>query len=320
MLAILHHACLNLQNHRTAKLWTRRIFKIVEMTRKATQEAPAPNLRSNWVYLRKKAFAIPIGWWAIPWFALAVGQNQWVCGDSYSEAFSIIAACLNLRIQLHFSLWSKKYWNQMAEAKAIIFGTVITVAVGYGQSCGLSNFSIYPPGVCVLSLFPFSTMGRVCRRDSSAASLAEDDVFQVRQDAKPMEHQNTPEVIHAMSNDSNLFELSMYKNTNWMRYPPAPPRELNNSTSTTLKQALIKCMIPIAPHRFHVIRLSINTTIWYNLRVWTPGTVWISAMTSESKFLSVSNEWESYEPRPMRSFCRKTRQKTWRGHVICARV
>lgn len=40
--------------HRTATLWTRRIFKIVEMTRKATQEAPAPSLRSNWVYLRKK--------------------------------------------------------------------------------------------------------------------------------------------------------------------------------------------------------------------------------------------------------------------------
>ena len=32
--------------------------------------------------------------------------------------------------------------------------------------------------------------------------------------------------------------------------------------------------------------------------LWTPGSVRISAMTSENKFLSVSNERESYEPRP----------------------
>lgn len=166
----------------------------------------------------KKRRQLPIGWWQVPWFALAVGQNQWVCGDACSEAFSIIAACLNLLIQLHFSLWSKKYWNQIAEAKAIIFGTVITVAVGYGQSCGLSNFSIYPPGVCVLSLFPFSTMGRVCRRDSSAAAWLKMMCFSASR-CETNGASNTPEVIHAMSNDSNLFELSMYKNTNWTRYP-----------------------------------------------------------------------------------------------------
>ena len=67
------------QNHRTFKLWTRRIFKIPKMTRKATQEAPAPdlrNLRSHWVYLRKKSrISKWIGWWQTL-SCLGQGQNH----------------------------------------------------------------------------------------------------------------------------------------------------------------------------------------------------------------------------------------------------
>ena len=150
---------------------------------------------------------------------------------------------------LHSSLWSKRSWNQIAEAKAIIFGTVITVAVGYGQSCGLSNFSIYPLGVCVLSPFPFSTMGRICRRDSIAAAWLKMMCFSASR-CGTNGTSNTPEAIHAMSNDSNLFELSMYKNSHWtrypiIRYPSALPRELNNSTSPPWSK-IDKCMIPKA--------------------------------------------------------------------------